>query len=85
MLQVTDQDSLALIRDVEDSAPIDVKIGEAISTLWQGESREYTKLLPVKRRPSSHMFTSDKRYGSSFFFDGHMSTFVITGEKAYKP
>ncbi len=49
MKQVADQDSLALIRDLEDHAPIDVKVGEAISTLWQGERRHRTIPSPAKR------------------------------------
>ena len=42
-LQVADQESLALIRDLEDQAPIDLKVGAAISSLWKGEPRVRAK------------------------------------------
>lgn len=36
--QVVDQKSMKLIRELEEQTPIDVSIGEAISSLWDGES-----------------------------------------------
>lgn len=36
--KVADQRSLALIRELEDQAPIDPEVGRAITSLWKGES-----------------------------------------------
>ncbi|CAM9683036.1 unnamed protein product [Scytosiphon promiscuus] len=33
--QVADQESLAMVRDMEDQAPIDLRVGQAITALWK--------------------------------------------------
>lgn len=35
--KVVDQDAMGLIRSLEDQAPIDEKVGQAITALWGGE------------------------------------------------
>lgn len=35
--QVVDQESMALIGDLEEQAPIDLRVGAAIASLWEGE------------------------------------------------
>lgn len=35
--KVVDQDAMGLIRSLEDQAPIDEKVGQAITALWEGE------------------------------------------------
>lgn len=34
---MVDQEAMSLIRDLEEQAPIDLKVGEAIASLWEGE------------------------------------------------
>lgn len=38
LFKVADQKSIALIRDLDEQAPIDIQVGKAISSLWEGES-----------------------------------------------
>lgn len=59
--QVADQDSLALIRDLEDQAPIDLKVGAAISSLWEDPMIQKT----WERRSEYQVIESMK-----YFLDG---------------
>ena len=40
--KVADKESLALIRDLDEQAPIDIQVGKAISSLWEGEEGKRT-------------------------------------------